>query len=379
MKKTRTKYLRMVAWTLLGIVVLLDAAFLIVPDRDYSATENRNLQLFPTLTGRTLTSGRFESQFEDYVADQFPLRNTWIRLKTTVDRLMGRTESNGVFLAKDGYLIQNFTEPDAQNYQETVLAVRNFASWHGQLNLYMMVVPSALTVYGDKLPANAIHGDESAYIDRLYRDLSGSNLNLVDVRALFGQVADSAQLYYRTDHHWTTYAAYVAYRQLATMASLPGLATTYTPMLISDGFSGTLTASSGLRMSETDEVYAFLPENGVNHVVTYPGQDGRYASVYFTDNLALRDKYTVFFNGNHPQVNIETGAETKRVLLVLKDSYANCFVPYLIQDYKKIIMVDPRYYTGDLETLLTSEGVTDVLFLYNANTLATDTSLKMDL
>ena len=314
MKKTRMKYLRWVVWALLGIVAALDVAFLLLPDRSYSATENRNLQGFPTLSGRTLTSGRFEAQFENYVADQFPLRNAWIRLKTTADRLLGRTESNGVFLAGDGYLIQDFTEPDRVNYEETMLAVRNFCAWHSGLNHYMLLVPSALTVHADKLPANAIHGDEAAYIDRVRGDLRDCPLTFVDVRSLFERAAGEVQLYYRTDHHWTTQGAFLAYRLLATMAELPGLDTVYTPTLVSDSFSGTLTASSGFRMSETDEVYVYLPQNGVSHVVTYPGEDGRYATPYFTGNLAARDQYTLFFNGNHPQVNIETGAESKRVL-----------------------------------------------------------------
>ena len=379
MKKTRTKYLRLVVWALLAVVVLLDAAFLILPDRGYSPTENRNLQTFPALSWRGITSGRFEARFDDYVADQFPLRDQWIRLKTTLDRLLGRTESNNVFLAGDGYLIQNFTEPDAANYQETVAALRAFSAAHADLRQYMLVAPSALTVYARRLPAHAVHGDESGYIDRLRSDLSGTALTFVDVRPAFAGQADAQQLYYRTDHHWTTPGAYLAYRELAAAAGLEGRDAEYAPTLLSDSFSGTLTAASGFRMAETDELYAYLPARTVSHVVTYPGQEGRYASVYFVENLSQRDQYTVFFGGNHPQVKIETGVENKRVLLLIKDSYANCFAPFLIPDFQKIVMVDPRYYTGDLDTLIGAEGVTDVLFLYNANTLAADTSLKSDL
>ena len=379
MKKTRVKYLRMVTYALLAVVVVLDAAFLIVRDKDYSPMENRNLQLFPNLSWRTVTSGRFESQFDDYVADQFPLRNAWIAVKSTADRLLGRTEANNIFLGKDGYLIQNFTEPDRTNYRETVMTLRDFAVRHANLSMYVLVAPSALTVYADKLPLNAIHGNESAYLDRLRADLADTPYHFVDVRQALLAQKDEAQLYYRTDHHWTTPGAYAAYREFAAAAGLPGAAQAYRAVLLTDGFSGTLTAQSGFRMTETDELYAYLPEGGVSHVVTYAGDTSRYSSVYWTENLDVRDKYTVFFNGNHPEVKIETGAKSQRVLLVLKDSYANCFVPFLIQDYKKIVMVDPRYFTGDLETEIATEGVTDVLFMYNANTLAVDTSLKSDL
>lgn len=379
MKKTRTKYLRLAAVALIAAVALLDAAFLILPDAAMSPAENRALQQMPAVTLDGLTSGRFESRFEDYVADQFPLRTGWVRVKSALDRLLGKVESNGVFLGRDGWLIQNFNEPDAENYRQTVEAVRGFCTFRANLRQYMIVAPSAVTVCADKLPANAPAGDESGFIDRLQSDLSGTPLQFIDVRETLAALAREQQPYYRTDHHWTTPAAYAAYLQFARAAELPGAAVPYEPVLLSDSFSGTLTASSGFRMDETDPLVAYLPESSVNYVVTYAGESGRHASVYWTENLNKRDQYTVFFNGNHPQVTIETGAESRRALLMLKDSYANCFAPFLIQDFRRIIMIDPRYYTGDLGVLIESEAITDVLFLYNANTLAGDAFLKMDL
>ena len=243
----------------------------------------------------------------------------------------------------------------------------------------MLVAPSAATVCARRLPANAPAGDESGFIDRLYADLAGTPMTFVDVRETLVALDARDQAYYRTDHHWTTAAAHAAYLDFARAAELPGAGTQYDPLLLSDSFSGTLTASSGFRMDETDPLYAWLPRDGMNYVVSYAGESGRRASVYWTENLKVRDQYTVFFNGNHPMVTIETGAESARTLLMLKDSYANCFAPFLIQDFKKIIMVDPRYFTGDLGVLIDSEGVTDLLFLYNANTLAGDAFLKLDL
>lgn len=379
MKKTRTKYLRLVAILLAGLIVALDVALLITPDRSYSQTENRNLQTFPELSWQGVSSGRFEARFEDYVEDQFPLRDLWIGLKTGVDRLMGRTESGGIFLAKDGYLIRNFPDVDPETYDRTIQAVRAFSAANSGIRQYMMVVPSALTVYENKLPANAIVGDESGYIDSLRSDLADCPIEFIDLRdELLGQRGEK-QLYYRTDHHWTTAAAELAYRKFAAQAGLPGAGKVYQPTLISDSFSGTLTASSGFRLSQTDPVYVYLPEKSMNYVVSYPATGEKHASVYWTKNLGVRDHYTVFFNGNHPEVHIDTSADNKRVLMILKDSYANCFVPFMVEDYKKIVMVDPRYFTDDLTALMAAEGVNEILFLYNAATLATDTALYQDL
>ena len=127
MKKNRKKFRILLTAVLAVFVLVLDLLFVILPDKELSQVENRKLQRFPVMTTRTLTNGRFESQFDTYVADQFPFRNGFVRLKGAVDLLMGRTESNGVFLGKDGYLIQNFTEPDEEQQEEEWSAIRLFA------------------------------------------------------------------------------------------------------------------------------------------------------------------------------------------------------------------------------------------------------------
>lgn len=379
MKKTRKGYLNAIACLLLGFLLTPAVLFWVLPDKTFSDMENRKLQTLPALSLQTLSSGRFETQFENYVEDQFPLRDVWVTVKSVSDRFLGRTEANQVYLAQDGYLIRRFTPPNPFNYVRMVDALTRFSANHPDMKKTMLLAPSAMTMLEEKLPAFAEKGEESAYIDRLQNDLSQSGITFVDVRENLKR--ESKQLYYRTDHHWTTHAAYTAYLALAQSTGFPEH-TAYTPTLLSDSFTGTLTASSGFRRGETDEMYIYTPDQPVPYVVTYPETqelNGRYPSLYWTDMLKERDHYSVFFRGNHPQVRIETGADSERTLMVLKDSYANCLLPFLIQDYRKIVIVDPRYYTGDLETLLVSEDIDEVLFLYNAATLASDTVLCEDL
>ena len=123
MKKKRLLFLRATAVMVLALVVLLDAAFLLHRDRATSPLENRSLQQRPALTLQGLLSGRFESRFDSYVADQFPLRDGWIALKSTLDRMAGQTKSNGVFLGRDGYLIQDFKAPAEADYRRTADAL----------------------------------------------------------------------------------------------------------------------------------------------------------------------------------------------------------------------------------------------------------------
>ena len=114
-------------------------------------------------------------------------------------------------------------------------------------------------------------------------------------------------------------------------------------------------------------------------MINYVDEQKKSASFYDTEQLKTRDKYALFFDGNHAQVKISTPTETNHTLLVLKDSYANSLVPFLAPHYRKIIMVDPRYYYGDLEELIQVENVQEVLYLYNANTFFADTSLELAL
>ena len=357
-KINRKKYHSILVIAAIAIVVLLDAGMILMPDHTSSDMENRTLQTFPKLTFSTLVSGKFESEFETYIADQFPFRNKWITLESTVSRMMGKTESNDIFLAKGGYLIQNF---------HTCKKL-----WIITLNA--MIVPTAVNIYSKKLPFGAVKGDQKAFLTQLQSDLAASGINWIDLSEPFAACDKATQLYYRTDHHWTSDAALLAYQTYNKTLGLND-STTYSKKILSDSFKGTLSASSGLRTSETDEIYAYLPDQATDYTVSLTAENTKSASVFDVQSLSTKSQYNVFFGGNHPEVVIDSASESKKVLMVFKDSYANCFVPFLIPDYARIIMIDPRYYTEDISETIQSNGVTDILFLYNANTAAEDHSL----
>ena len=143
---------------------------------------------------------------------------------------------------------------------------------------------------------------------------------------------------------------------------------------VSDSFEGTLSSKSGSHKT-TDTVQVYIPQSQIRYYVTYSDSTERICSIYQSSALKNKDKYTVFFGGNHPKVEISTTADNQRVLLLFKDSYANSFVQFLLPYYQKIIMIDPRYYYDSLDAILTTENVTDVLYLYSADTFVKDTSL----
>lgn len=353
---------------------------IILPNRDFSEKENRVLSSPPDLNVSQIASGRFEKKYETYVNDQFLLRDLWVTVKAGTDRILGKVEENGVYLGKDGYLMEKFQPPAQENTDALAAAVSDFAARHSELKQYALIAPTSVNILSDKLPAFAPGADQNTYLDELEKIFTDAGVSFIDVRDTFLEHKNE-QLYYHTDHHWTTTGAYFAYQTAAQAMELEKDTFSYDILPVSKSFQGTLSAKSGFRSGKKEELNVFLPytKDAFFSVVNYVDEQKKTASFYDTSKLETRDKYALFFGGNHAQVKISTPTENNDTLLILKDSYANCFVPFLAPHYRNIIMIDPRYYYDSLEELIQVENVTEVLYLYNANTLAGDTSLELSL
>ncbi len=349
----------------------------IQPDRTYSSTEKRNLASFPVFSFESLSNGSFMDKMESYEADQFPFRDFFMTMKVSVLEFLGQKESQGVYRCSDGSLIESFSSYDEQNLLDTTAEINAFLDRHPAVSAYFLIAPTAVSVYADKLPAHAITGDQNAYLDHFFSLLS-EDATIIDVRNAFS-AEDSVSLYYDTDHHWTGAGANIAYREAAAAMSFTVLPN-FTPRTVCNEFLGSLASKSGFRVSSPDTIELYFPDSpddDLVYTVFYADDQRRSASVYETSALETDDPYQIFFGGNHSRIDIETTAGTDRTLILIKDSYANAVVPYLLHEYSKIIVIDPRYYYDDLDALLIGSGKTDVLFLYNASTLSQDTSLKM--
>lgn len=360
------------SWLLVGSAAIFLILGLLQPDKEFSDSENRKLAGLPDFSLGALADGSYLKGWSDYVADQFPGRDFWISVNLWMNKLTGQTLSNGVYLCDDGYLMQVPGTPDEENLERNIAAINEFAMAHKDLNLYMSVIPNAVTVHADKLPANAPVRDQIHDLKTLEAKLNGTKFldvtqTLLDHRA--------EPLFYRTDHHWTSLGAFYAFEAIAPeMGITPPGAAGYSAFTVSNTFEGTLSSKSGSH-SVQDVVEIYVPNTDVEYYVSYADTKEKICSVYDRDALNAKDHYTVFFGGNHFRLDILTTAQTGRNLLIFKDSYANCFVPLLYPYYEQIVMIDPRYYYDNLQTVVGSESITDVLYLYNADTFMTDSSL----
>lgn len=362
-------------------LVFLTVAFafnLFSKDKEYSESENRMLAQKPEFSVANLTSGKYMKDMEDYVTDQFFIRDKWINLKVLEDLALGKRESNGVYIGKKDHLMEIPTAPNQKALDNNLDAISNFSASHPDINTVMSLVPNAAYIYDQFLPKNAPVRDQEKDIKYVMNAVSTS-LNFVDLTKTMSSHKEE-EIYYKTDHHWTTEGAYYAYLTAAGAMDINTGTVSYEQAPVTKDFKGTLSAKSGFRSGKKDQIDVFFPKgDAVSSIVNYVDEQQKSASFYDTSKLKTRDKYALFFGGNYAQVKISTPIEENRTLLLLKDSYANCLVPFLAPHYRTIVMVDPRYYYGNLEELIQVEGIQEVLYLYNANTFFADTSLELAL
>lgn len=354
---------------LLGTILCLTLGSLLTPDRTYSDSENRKLAQFPKLSWSAVKDGSWFSDLESYTADQFAGRDFWIALRLRFLKLTGQKESNGVYLCSGDYLMEPAADPpqDSRNVE----AINAFAARHTDLRLNMAVIPNAACILADKLPKNAPVRDQSADLTALAGSLQG--ISFLDVSAALSAHTDG-QLYYRTDHHWTSLGARYAFEAMAEKLGIPQPIQNYDTYTVSTTFEGTLASRSGSHAAY-DTVELYVPQTDIEYYVSHGDAAETSTTIYDRSALDQKDKYTVFFGGNYPRVDVYTTAETGKTLLLFKDSYANCLMQFLYPYYDHIILIDPRYYYDNVESVISREQVTDVLFLYNANTYFEDTSL----
>lgn len=357
----------------LFFLIIAFAFNLFSKDKKYSESENRMLAQKPEFSMANLASGKYMKDMEDYVTDQFFIRDKWINLKMLEDLALGKRESNGVYIGKKDHLMEIPTAPNQKALDNNLDAISNFSASHPDINTVMTLIPNAAYVYNHLVPRNAPVRDQEADI-KYVQSAVGTSLNFVDLTKTMTSHKDE-EIYYKTDHHWTTLGAKYAFDALSTALGIDSPTQEYTIYPVTHSFQGTLTSKSGYDKGK-DTIELYIPQNvNTDCLVNFVDEGKRTASMYESAALENKDKYEVFFGGNHSRVDISTPMEGKKNLLLFKDSYANCFIPFLVPYYRNIIVIDPRYYYDNIESLITDNEITDILFLYNVNTFLGDTSL----
>ncbi|MCI8766806.1 DHHW family protein [Schaedlerella sp.] len=349
---------------------------LIVSDKEMSEEENRMLAGSPRLSWSSLVSGDFMTKYETYLADQFAGRNFWRSIKVGLSGLGGSRQEEDILIGKDDYLMEEIVSPDQDTLMENLEAIRQFAKRSRDIQTYMLLVPNAANIMRDRLPAFATVSDQSRMFAQVKREL-GEDVEWLDAAEALKKHAGE-QIYYKTDHHWTSLGAFYTFSQVAEQMQIKtDVSSGFVSYPISTTFNGMLAAKSGCRMDVREDIYMYVPRDTDNDVVVnYVDEQRKTASLYDSSKLKTRDQYAVFLGENTSVVDIKTVSESKRRLLLIKDSYANSFVPFLTPYFREIVLVDPRYYSGTIEDIMDTYRISDVLYLYSGNTFFQDNNLK---
>ena len=406
------KILLFVTVMIAGFIIGL--AFFARPDK--SENEKRELTKFPEFTLSSFLSGDFTSQVSLWYSDTYPLREPMILASNALEQnlygirdeqYIGGGEGDDIPdepIDSDKEVIFNPTDDgkgerfeglylngstayqlyffNKQNSDSYAALINQFASQvKGKATVYDMIVPLHYQIAlpeatRDKYGAS----DCEDAIDYMYSLLSKE---IVTVDTLPNLISHNSEyLYFRTDHHWTARGAYYAYEAFCERKGISPTPLENYQRVEFDGFLGTFyeQAKSPVAMRDNpDYVEAFIPI-GINEETVYDSEGnviGEYAVVYKgAGKYTAGNKYLCFIAGDQPLTKIENpNINNGSSIVVVKESYGNAFVPFLVDSYQTVYVIDYRKWDGKLADFVLENSIDDVLFLNVVNTTSTGARL----
>jgi len=365
-------------WGNCGVFLAFIALFfllnLLLPDRDFSEQENRSLQTAPVFSAEKLFSGKFMSEYESYCSDQFVLRDQWISMKARLELILGKAENNGVFLCSNEQLLEPFAAPSLADMDSRIYSINALAE-NTSVPVYVGLIPSSAEIYRDLLPVGVRNDSQIEAIDYVYSNVKAEGIRFSETLSEHS----GEYIYYRTDHHWTSLGAYYGFTALAEAMdiSFPALETFTERKTVSDSFYGTSYSTSGFAWVEPDSMETFVDQPEQVSLTRYEGLDGVPVPLYDSTRLQVKDKYSYYLGGNTPRLVIDTGDSDKPSLLIVRDSYCDSLVPFLLDSFSEIHLLDLRYYRNSVSSYVSENEIDQVLVLYSVNNFFTDRNIVL--
>ncbi len=319
--------------------------------KDYSEVENRYLAELKL------------DKLDKYVEDHLPYRNELISLKNRIEVFFDKKLINGVYVADDGYLISEYvgsTKKDA-----VIDIINEFAKGK---TVDVMLVPDSIEINSDKIDW-CIKNNEAEDIEYFYSKLNTNNIELIDE---FKKENNSySNFYYRTDHHWTSYGAFLAYKLYCKDIGIEA-DESYVLRTVTEEFMGT-SSSLAIGLAEEERIIEFKYNNSLK--VEYVKEGKKTNTLYDEDALETKDKYSYFLGGNTGLIKITNKGVEEGKLVIIKNSFANCFIPFIVNNYHEVYVVDPRYYSDSVTDLMNENEIDRTLILFNLNNMYSDLSI----
>lgn len=371
MIEEQNPYMKYIVIFLMGLILLFSVLLFVLPKHSFSEDENRYLEKFPKFSFETIQNGNFTKGLENYTSDHFPFRRQFLTTKTKTERILGKKENKNVYIGKDQYLIEKYTKMEEKNMKKIISSLNNFRKAKENITIQLMLIPTSITINEDKLPNITLPSHQLEDMKRITENLEG--IDVIDVYSELIKGKKTNQIFYRLDHHWTTYGAYYGYTAFAKKNNIePIPLTSWNKKEVTNQFNGTLYSKANVSGYQSDSIDILEPKQQSSYDISYVYEKKQTKTFYEESYLSKKDKYAYFLDGNHPLIEITNKNQQTGNLLVIKDSYANSFVPLVSEHYHKIFVIDPRFYKYSIIEYINQNSIDHVLFLYNMNTIEKD-------
>lgn len=372
------------------LLMITGAVFVWLPADEASVREeNRTIAKLPEVNAETITSGEFSRGFEDYVGDNVGFRGFFTDFSKLISANKGITSDLGKIVSvqkdvgtdltkKSRLLIKDNTIMEVfENNREHMDWYLNVLGFYADkldedINFYSMLIPTQLE-FQDAMYAN-IQDSQLETINYVYDNMP-ERITPVNTYDILKENMDE-YIYYRTDHHWTARGAFYGYKAFmqALQDNNPDSGDMFKPVTIeefperkSEDFLGYLykqAQTPEIKNSPDTIVWYDLNEQGHISITDEYYEDGQsipYDAVFLDEK---QTDYSIFLGGDQPLVELTNSQKPDgRTLVIVKDSYCNCFAPWVIQNYHKVVLLDPRTYKGGLDELLERYNPDDLLLM----------------
>ena len=351
----------------IGIILFCSFLFAIasgylLPKSDFSEMEKRYLAQLPALRWESVFSGDWSRLMNEYMSDRVPGRNLFVGIHAYLELFAGRQHLKDVWL-EDGKLVEAPVAADEAAISRNMHAINRLSETLGQ-PVHLMVVPSAGWAAG-------VEGyTDQETLDVIYA-AAGESVIAVPVEDIY---RGRPELYYNTDHHWTSQGAHMGYMAFAQAAGRDARAAEDFTVTVAEGFQGSTYSRSALWLTPAETIE--LWQGSTRLTVTNGESEGVHEGIFYPERLEEADKYTVFLDGNHSIVRV-SNPEKQGKLLVIRDSYSNCLGGFLAESYGEVVLIDLRYYRQSVSELVKQEGFDNILVCYSCANFLTDTNLML--
>lgn len=326
---------------------------------------NTSFRGFPVPTLKTLSNGVWGTQVEEFLEEQIGFHDSLFRLKSQIDLIVGEKVIRDVYIT-DEMLLEKLDSQDAAAIpQSAAMLNRFYEKYH--IPTYFILVPSASEIYEDLLPLNAVKENQRKLISDTYAAVS-TGIRCVDAFNILSSLKEE-YIYYRNDTHWTSYGAYAVYQ--SAIHKMGFTAVPYNRYVVSHvrtDFRGDLYKSTLYAETHPDVLDRYTYENGARVVsVTAQYADGttedRGTKLYDETSLDSENMYRFYLGTPCAMLNIKTNLENDKRLLIYKDDFADCMIPFFMQHYSEICVIDLTESLQVTEYLADPAEFTQILFL----------------